>query len=178
MNIIKTLNEKLFSKTNLNDLENKLTNYSEPKLFSQSNVLSQEIYQISNRDNIEIVDNNIVISTKNVYKYTQQITENCILDFVNKVNSRKKINAKIIIKKDYNISKIDYSIYDEQFKNKNLFFCVNQEESPLYFMIGNCFFIHNKNVNENVIKNLTILNKPNLMSFLEIHFVDFDIIYE
>lgn len=182
MNIIKALNKKLFLKTNQNDLKNKLfavkTNYSESRLFSQSHVLSQEIYQISNRDNIEIIDNNIVISTKNVYKYTQQITENSILDFVNKVNSRKKINAKIIIKKDYNVSKINYSIYDEQFKNKNLFFCVDQEESPLYFMIGNCFFVHNKNVNENVIKNLAILSKQNFMNIFNFECVDFDIIYE
>jgi hypothetical protein len=178
MNIIKTLNKKLFLKTNPNNLENKLTNYSEQKLFLQNHALSQETYQILNRDNIEIIDNNIVISTKNVYKYTQQITENCILDFVNKVNSRKKVNAKIIIKKDYNVSKINYSIYGEQFKNKNLFFCVDQEELPLYFMIGNCFFVHNKNVNENVIKNLAILNKQNFMNILNFECVDFDIIYE
>lgn len=178
MNIIKILNKNYFQKTNLNNLENKLTNYSEPKLFSQNNALSQETYQILNRDNIEIVDNNIVIATRNVYKYTQQITENCILDFVNKVNSRKKVNAKIIIKKDYNVSKINYSIYDEQFKNKNLFFCVDQEESPLYFMIGNCLFVHNKNVNENVIKNLAILSKPNFMNIFNFECVDFDIIYE
>lgn len=157
MNIIKTLNKKLFS---------------------QNHALFQETYQISNRDNIEIVDNNIVIATRNIYKYTQQITENCILDFVNKVNSRKKVNAKIIVEKDCNISKINCSIYDEQFKNKNLYFCVDKEESPLFFMIGNCFFVHNKTVNKNAMKNFAILNKQFLNGLFEIHFINFDIIYE
>lgn len=178
MNIIKTLNKKLFSKTNLNNLENELTNYGKQKQFSQNHDLSQETYQISNRDNMEIVDNNIVISTKNVYEYTQQITKNCVFDFVNEVNSRKKVNAKIIIKKDYNSSKIDFFIYDKQLENKNLYFCVDKEKSPLFFMIGNCFFINNKTVNENVIKNFDILNKQNFMNIFNFECVDFNIVYE
>lgn len=167
MNILKTLNEKLFTVK---------TNYDKQRLFPQNHVLSQNIYQ--NRDNIEIVDNHILISAENVYEYTQQITENCILDFVNKVNSRKKVNAKIIIKQDYNISKIDYSIYDEQLKNKNLYFCIDQEKSPLYFMIGNYFFMQNKIVNKNIVKNFEMLNKRNFKGFPEFKFVDFNIIYE
>lgn len=181
MNIIKTLNNKFFSKTNLNNDKNKLfsakTN-SNKDCFQENHVLSKEIYQISNRDNIEIIDKNIVISAKNVYEYTQQITENCIFDFVNKVNSRKKVNAKIIIKQDYNISKIDYSIYDEQLKNKNLYFCIDQEKSPLYFMIGNYFFMQNKIVNKNIVKNFEMLNNRNFKGFPEFKFVDFNIIYE
>lgn len=122
MNIIKTLNKKLCTVK---------TNSDKQRCFQQNHVLSQNIYQ--NRNNMEIVDNNIVISTKNVYEYTQQITKNCIFDFVNEVNSRKKVNAKIIIKKDYNTSKIDCFIYDKQLENKNLYFCVDKEKSPLFF---------------------------------------------
>jgi len=175
----KTLNEnkkRLKKKTIPNNLKNKLievgTNYGEPDLLMQNYIMFQERYPIFDEDNTTIVDDHLVISAKNVYEYAKTM------------DSRKKVNVKIIIHnkpigeiyKDDKFTEMDYSSFHKSFRNENLDFYVNSTSKvPLFFIIGNCLFIQ-KGMN-NIIKNFSIFYDNGLRIFQDIRFVNFEVAY-
>ena len=172
-----------------NTLKNKLievgTNYGEPDLLMQNYIMFQERYPIFDDDNTTIVDDHLVISAKNVYEYKEPIpTGNIAYDFTKTMDSRKRVNAKIIIHnkpigeiyKDDKFTEMDYSGFHKSFRNENLDFYVNSTSKvPLFFVIGNCLFIQ-KGMN-NIIKNFSIFYDDGLRIFEDIKFVNFEIAY-
>ena len=181
--------KRLKKKTIPNNLKNKLievgTNYSEPNLLMQNYIMFQERYPIFDDDNTTIVDDHLVISAKNVYEYKEPIpTGNIAYDFAKTIDSRKKVNAKIIIHnkpvgeiyKDDKFTEMDYSSFHKSFRNENLDFYVNSTSKvPLFFVIGNCLFIQ-KGMN-NIIKNFSIFYDDGLRIFHDIRFVNFEVAY-
>ena len=154
-------------------------------MLTQNYIMFQERYPIFDDDNTKIVDDHLVISAKNVYEYKEPIpTGNIAYDFAKTIDSRKKVNAKIIIHnkpvgeiyKDDKFTEMDYSGFHKSFKNENLDFYVNSTSKvPLFFVIGNCLFIQ-KGMN-NIIKNFSIFYDDGLRIFEDIRFVNFEVAY-
>lgn len=158
----KTSNEnkkRLKKKTIPNNLKNKLievgTNYGEPDLLMQNYIMFQERYPIFDEDNTQIVDDHLVISAKNVYEYKEPTpTGNIAYDFAKTMDSRKKVNAKIIIHnkpieeiyKDDKFTEMDYSSFHKSFRNENLdFYVSSQSKVPNLFIIEKSHFDYKMN---------------------------------